>query len=148
MFLGNLASGMLWGLPVAYWSFFLPVEYQLFSIVILIGLGTGAIYSNYIVLPVVYAFEIPAAARIALAARRALHIAMVASGVAYVASTLAFTHRMHRTWTPCGWATKSGAAGAGAARREAAERATWKNRASWPPPHAASPCSRACSWAC
>lgn len=100
MFLGNLASGMLWGLPVAYWSFFLPVEYQLFSIVILIGLGTGAIYSNYIVLPVVYAFEIPALAPpfIALAAQPSpLHIAMVASGVAYVASTLAFTHRMHRT---------------------------------------------------
>ena len=68
---------------------------------ILIGLGTGAIYSNYIVLPVVYAFEIPALAPpafIALAARPSpLHIAMVASRVAYVASTLAFTHHMHRT---------------------------------------------------
>ena len=100
MLIGNLSSGILWGLPLAYWTFFLPLEYQLFFIVILFGLGTGAIYSNYILMPVMYAFEIPAFAPmfIALAVQpSAIHLALVTSGLAYLVATLAFIHRMNRT---------------------------------------------------
>ena len=100
MLIGNLASGILWGLPFAYWTFFVPLEYQLFFIVILFGLGTGAIYSNYMLLPVMYAFEVPAFAPmfIALAAQpSAIHLALVTGGLAYLVATLAFIHRMNRT---------------------------------------------------
>ncbi|MFD4840411.1 hybrid sensor histidine kinase/response regulator [Achromobacter sp. NPDC058515] len=100
MLLGNLCSGILWGLPFAYWTFFVPLEYQLFFIVILFGLGTGAIYSNYMMLPVMYAFEVPAFAPmfIALAAQpSAIHLALVTGGLAYLVATLAFIHRMNRT---------------------------------------------------
>jgi len=100
MLAGNLCSGILWGLPFAYWTFVVPLEYQLFFIVILFGLGTGAIYSNYMMLPVMYAFEIPAFAPmfIALAAQpSAIHLALVTSGLAYLVATLAFIHRMNRT---------------------------------------------------
>ena len=100
MLAGNLCSGILWGLPFAYWTFFVPLEYQLFFIVILFGLGTGAIYSNYMLLPVMYAFEVPAFAPmfIALAAQpSAIHLALVTGGLAYLVATLAFIHRMNRT---------------------------------------------------
>ncbi|WP_175175311.1 hybrid sensor histidine kinase/response regulator [Achromobacter pestifer] len=100
MWVGNLCSGVLWGLPFAYWTFFVPLEYQLFFIVILFGLGTGAIYSNYMLLPVMYAFEVPAFAPmfIALAAQpSAIHLALVTGGLAYLVATLAFIHRMNRT---------------------------------------------------
>lgn len=100
MFIGNLLSGALWGLPFAYWSFFVPLEYQLFFIVLLFGLGTGAIYSNYMMLPVMYAFELPAFAPmfIALAVQpSAIHIALVTSGMAYLVATLAFIYRMNHT---------------------------------------------------
>ncbi|WP_334158307.1 hybrid sensor histidine kinase/response regulator [Achromobacter insolitus] len=100
MLIGNLVSGILWGLPFAYWTFFVPLEYQLFFIVILFGLGTGAIYSNYMLLPVMYAFEVPAFAPmfIALAAQpSAIHLALVTGGLAYLVATLAFIHRMNRT---------------------------------------------------
>lgn len=100
MLAGNLCSGILWGLPLAYWTFFVPLEYQLFFIVILFGLGTGAIYSNYMLLPVMYAFEVPAFAPmfIALAAQpSAIHLALVTGGLAYLIATLAFIHRMNRT---------------------------------------------------
>ena len=78
---------------------------------------------------------------------------MVASGVAYVASTLAFTHRMHRTHLDALRLGYENLALLEQVRREGRRpsAATWKNRASWPPPAmtCASPCSRsACSWAC
>ncbi|WZB63390.1 hypothetical protein WJ970_11015 [Achromobacter xylosoxidans] len=111
MFLGNLASGMLWGPPIAYWSFFLPVEYQLFCIVILIGLGTGAIYSNYIVLPVVYAFEIPALAPPSSRWRRSLRRCTSpwwrAESPMWPPRWRSRTTCIARTWTPCGWATRT-----------------------------------------
>lgn len=100
MTLGNLASGVLWGGAFAYWSFSVPIEYQLFFIVILFGLGTGVIYSNYMMLPVVYAFQLPAFAPpfIAMAMQpSAIHIALVTGGMAYLLATVAFIHRMHRT---------------------------------------------------
>ncbi|SCX74185.1 hybrid sensor histidine kinase/response regulator [Variovorax sp. EL159] len=100
MVAGNVASGVLWGLPFAYWTFFVPLEYQLFFIVVLFGLGTGAIYSNYMVLSAVYAFLVPTFAPtfIALATQpSAVNLALVASGVAYLVATVAFIHRMNRT---------------------------------------------------
>lgn len=100
MVAGNVASGMLWGLPFAYWTFFVPLEYQLFFIVVLFGLGTGAIYSNYMVLSAVYAFLVPTFAPtfIALAVQpSAVNVALVASGIAYLVATVAFIHRMNRT---------------------------------------------------
>ncbi|WP_432261144.1 ATP-binding response regulator [Cupriavidus sp. TMH.W2] len=100
MIAGNIASATLWGLPFAYWTFVVPLEYQLFFIVVLFGLGTGAIYSNYMVLPAVYAFQLPAFAPpfIALAVQpSAINLALVASGVAYLVATVAFIHRMNKT---------------------------------------------------
>lgn len=100
MLVGNLCSGMLWGLPLAYWTFFVPLEYQLFFIVILFGLGTGAIYSNYMILPVMYAFELPALLPIFIALAlqpSAIHLALVSGGLAYVVASLAFIHRMNHT---------------------------------------------------
>jgi signal transduction histidine kinase/CheY-like chemotaxis protein len=100
MVAGNVASGILWGLPFAYWTFFVPLEYQLFFIVVLFGLGTGAIYSNYMVLSAVYAFVVPTFAPtfIALAVQpSAVNLALVSSGAAYLVATVAFIHRMNRT---------------------------------------------------
>uniref|UniRef100_UPI000D3C6779 ATP-binding response regulator n=1 Tax=unclassified Variovorax TaxID=663243 RepID=UPI000D3C6779 len=100
MVAGNIASGTLWGLPFAFWTFFVPLEYQLFFIVVLFGLGTGAIYSNYMVLGAVYAFVVPTFAPtfIALAVQpSAVNLALVASGAAYLVATVAFIHRMNRT---------------------------------------------------
>lgn len=100
MIAGNVASGLLWGLPFAFWTFFVPLEYQLFFIVVLFGLGTGAIYSNYMVLSAVYAFVVPTFAPtfIALAVQpSAVNLALVSSGAAYLVATVAFIHRMNRT---------------------------------------------------
>jgi len=100
MIAGNIASGLLWGLPFAYWTFFVPLQYQLFFIVVLFGLGTGAIYSNYMVLSAVYAFVVPTFAPtfIALAVQpSAVNLALVSSGAAYLVATVAFIHRMNRT---------------------------------------------------
>ncbi|WP_454908844.1 ATP-binding response regulator [Variovorax gossypii] len=100
MVIGNVASGILWGLPFAYWTFFVPLEYQLFFIVVLFGLGTGAIYSNYMVLSAVYAFVVPTFAPtfIALAVQpSAVNLALVSSGAAYLVATVAFIHRMNHT---------------------------------------------------
>lgn len=100
MVTGNIASGTLWGLPFAYWTFFVPLEYQLFFIVVLFGLGTGAIYSNYMVLPAVYGFVMPTFAPpfIALAVQpSAVNLALVTGGIAYVVATIAFIHRMNST---------------------------------------------------
>ena len=100
MVIGNIASGILWGLPFAYWTFFVPLEYQLFFIVVLFGLGTGAIYSNYMVLSAVYSFVVPTFAPtfIALAVQpSAVNLALVSSGAAYLVATVAFIHRMNRT---------------------------------------------------
>lgn len=100
MVTGNIASGTLWGLPFAYWTFFVPLEYQLFFIVVLFGLGTGAIYSNYMVLSAVYGFVMPTFAPpfIALAVQpSAVNLALVTGGIAYVVATVAFIHRMNRT---------------------------------------------------
>jgi signal transduction histidine kinase/CheY-like chemotaxis protein len=97
---GNLVSGALWGFPFAWWAFFVPLEYQLFCVVILLGLGTGAIYSNYMKLEAAYAFEVPAFAPIFIAFAlqpSAIHLAMLAAGASYLVATLAFIHRMHRT---------------------------------------------------
>lgn len=97
---GNLVSGALWGFPFAWWSFFVPLEFQLFCVVILLGLGTGAIYSNYMKLEAAYAFEVPAFAPIFIAFAlqpSAIHLAMLAAGGSYLVATLAFIHRMHRT---------------------------------------------------
>ncbi len=100
MMLGNLVSGALWGFPFAWWTFFVPLEYQLFFIVVLFGLGTGAIYSNYMVLPVVYAFQVMAFAPPFLALMvqpSVVHLALVVAGSAYLVATLAFIHRMNKT---------------------------------------------------
>ncbi|CAG9252860.1 Histidine kinase [Paraburkholderia unamae] len=97
---GNLLSGALWGFPFAWWSFVVPLEFQLFFVVILLGLGTGAIYSNYMKLEAAYAFEVPAFAPVFIAFAlkpSAIHLAMLAAGGSYLVATLAFIHRMHRT---------------------------------------------------
>lgn len=100
MFIGNLVSGVLWGFPLGYWTLFVELQYQLFFIVILIGLGTGVIFSNYLVLRVVYAFEIPAFVPpfVALAFQpSAINFAMVVGGACYLVATIVFVRRMNAT---------------------------------------------------
>ncbi|WP_175625258.1 MULTISPECIES: hybrid sensor histidine kinase/response regulator [Oxalobacteraceae] len=94
------AAGLLWGLPYAYWMYYAPFEQQMFLIVGLLTLGTGAIYAYCIHLRLLYAFEIPYFAPpfviLALLPGSVHHILAVA-GALYLLVTLAFAHRMYRT---------------------------------------------------
>ena len=139
------------GPPIAYWSFFLPVEYQLFCIVILIGLGTGAILFQPHRPAGRHAFEIPALAPpfIALAAQPLPH-RHGGERVAYVASTLRVhaPHASHASGRPAAGYENPALLEQVRREKEAERSKTWKNRASWPPPAmtCASPCTRsACS---
>lgn len=93
-------AGALWGLPYAYWLFHAPFEQQMFLIIGLLTLGTGAIYAYCIHLPLLYAFEvpyfIPSFAALSLLPGTIAH-ALGLAGVLYLAVTFAFAHRMYRT---------------------------------------------------
>ena len=56
---GVLASGLAWGLPTAYWLQHVPLPHQMFLIIALLTMGTGAIYAYCIDLPVLYSFLLP-----------------------------------------------------------------------------------------
>ncbi|MGQ7932645.1 ATP-binding response regulator [Paraburkholderia sp. D1E] len=93
-------AGALWGLPYAYWLFHAPFEHQMFLIIGLLTLGTGAIYAYCIHLPLLYAFEvpyfIPSFVALALLPGTIAH-ALGLAGVLYLGVTFAFAHRMYRT---------------------------------------------------
>ncbi|WP_231949216.1 ATP-binding response regulator [Herminiimonas arsenitoxidans] len=93
-------AGVVWGLPYGYWLFQAPFEYQMFMIIGLLTLGTGAIYAYCIYMPLLLAFEIPyfLPSFIALAVDPdILHHVLAAAGMLYLFVTLAFAQRMYRT---------------------------------------------------
>lgn len=93
-------AGIVWGLPYAYWLFQAPFEYQMFMIIGLLTLGTGAIYAYCIYMPLLLAFEIPYFFPPFLALGLdpdTLHHVLALAGMLYLLVTLAFALRMYRT---------------------------------------------------
>lgn len=93
-------AGIVWGLPYAYWLFQAPFEYQMFMIIGLLTLGTGAIYAYCIYMPLLLAFEIPYFLPPFLALGLdpdTLHHVLALAGMLYLLVTLAFALRMYRT---------------------------------------------------
>ncbi|MCY1166164.1 Sensor histidine kinase RcsC [compost metagenome] len=100
MLVSTALAGILWGAPYAYWLFNAPFEYQMFLLVGLLTLGTGAIYAYCIYLPLLYAFEVPyfLPPFIALAIQPGtLHQVLGVAGLLYLVVTFVFAHRMYRT---------------------------------------------------
>lgn len=96
----TMLAGALWGLPYAWWMYHAPFQQQMFLIIGLLTLGTGAVYAYCIYPRLLYAYEIPyfVPSLIALVAlpgtvTRALFVA----GLLYIGVTFAFAHRMYRT---------------------------------------------------
>ncbi|AJP59543.2 hypothetical protein UC34_07915 [Pandoraea vervacti] len=97
---GALAAGMLWGIPYAIWLYHAPSAQQMFMIVGLLTLGTGAIYAYCIHPPVLLAFEVPyyAPSFIALGMLGGtIHSTLAIAGALYLAVTFTFAYRMYRT---------------------------------------------------
>ncbi|WZB62707.1 histidine kinase dimerization/phospho-acceptor domain-containing protein [Achromobacter xylosoxidans] len=95
-----LASGLAWGLPTAYWLQHVPLPHQMFLIIALLTMGTGAIYAYCIDLPVLYSFLLPYFLPMLLmltALDQTLLTVMGVAGLLYLAVSLTFAHRMHRT---------------------------------------------------
>ncbi len=93
-------AGIVWGLPYAYWLFQAPFEYQMFMIIGLLTLGTGAIYAYCIYMPLLLAFEVPYFFPPFLALGLdpdTLHHVLALAGMLYLLVTLAFALRMYRT---------------------------------------------------
>ena len=99
-FLGTALGGMLWGLPVACWMLQVPLAHQMFLLIALLTMGTGAIYAYCIDLPALYGFQIPyfvpPTLAMGLVANPLLQV-MCLAGILYLFVTLAFAHRMFRT---------------------------------------------------
>ncbi len=100
MLAGVFLSGLAWGLPVAYWIAHVPMQHQMFFIIALLTMGTGAIYAYCIDLLLLYSFMLPyfLPTMFVLTARPdTLPTVMGVAGMLYLAVSLAFAHRMHRT---------------------------------------------------
>lgn len=98
--LSTALAGLLWGLPYGYWMYHAPFEHQMFLIIGMLTLGTGAIYAYCIHLRLLYAFEVPyfVPSFIALALLPGtIHHILAMAGALYLLVTLAFAHRMYRT---------------------------------------------------
>ena len=88
-----------WGLPTAYWLQHVPLPHQMFLIIALLTMGTGAIYAYCIDLPVLYSFLLPYFLPMLLMLTmldQTLLTVMGVAGLLYAVS-LTFAHRMHRT---------------------------------------------------
>ncbi|WP_174990580.1 ATP-binding response regulator [Pandoraea captiosa] len=97
---GALAAGLLWGVPYAIWLYQAPAAQQMFMIVGLLTLGTGAIYAYCIHPPVLLAFEVPyyAPSFVALGMLGGtIHSTLAVAGGLYLAVTFTFAYRMYRT---------------------------------------------------
>ncbi|MGJ7530163.1 ATP-binding response regulator [Variovorax sp. GB1P17] len=97
---GTAAGGLLWGLPIACWMLKVPMAHQMFLVIALLTMGTGAIYAYCIDLPLLYGFQVPyflpSMIVLALLPHPLLQV-MGLAGMLYLFVTLAFAHRMHRT---------------------------------------------------
>ncbi|MGJ7502426.1 ATP-binding response regulator [Variovorax sp. ZT5P49] len=97
---GTVLGGLLWGLPIAWWMLSVPMAHQMFLVIALLTMGTGAIYAYCIDLPLLYGFQVPyfLPSMISMAfLQEPLLEVMALAGVLYLFVTLAFAHRMHRT---------------------------------------------------
>ncbi|WP_185545875.1 hybrid sensor histidine kinase/response regulator [Variovorax sp. KBW07] len=97
---GAVAGGLLWGLPLAYWMLQVPLAQQMFIVVAMLTMGTGAIYAYCIDLGLLYGFQVPyfLPAMLALGTLDDVMLrVMSVAGVLYLFVTLAFAHRMYRT---------------------------------------------------
>ena len=91
---------LAWGLPTAYWLQHVPLPHQMFLIIALLTMGTGAIYAYCIDLPVLYSFLLPYFLPMLLMLTmldQTLLTVMGVAGLLYLAVSLTFAHRMHRT---------------------------------------------------
>jgi len=97
---GTALGGLLWGLPTAWWMLQAPLAHQMFLVIALLTMGTGAIYAYCIDLPMLYSFQVPYFApsmlAMGLVPHPLLHV-MSLAGALYLFVTLAFAHRMFRT---------------------------------------------------
>ncbi|HYP70594.1 MAG TPA: ATP-binding protein, partial [Variovorax sp.] len=97
---GTVLGGLLWGLPTAWWMLQAPLAHQMFLVIGLLTMGTGAIYAYCIDLPVLYGFQVPyflpPMLAMGLVPHPLLHV-MSLAGLLYLFVTLAFAHRMFRT---------------------------------------------------
>lgn len=100
MVAGAVLGGLLWGLPIAWWMLKVPMAHQMFLVIALLTMGTGAIYAYCIDLPLLYGFQLPyflpSMVSMALLGEPLLEV-MAIAGVLYLFVTLAFAHRMYRT---------------------------------------------------
>jgi signal transduction histidine kinase/CheY-like chemotaxis protein len=93
-------AGALWGVPCALWMAQVPFEYRMFLVLAIMALTSGATYAYYIWLPQLYCFELPCFLPpfVALALLPGgLATVLGVAGMLYLAMTLGFAHRMHRT---------------------------------------------------
>jgi len=94
-------SGLLWGLPAAYWVTVLPASLQMYVVVVLLGLGTGVMNAYSIVLPLFYLFIAPAFtlpfASLLVLLPDALSKTLGAAALVYAVTICAFAYRFHAT---------------------------------------------------
>lgn len=94
-------SGLLWGLPAAYWMTVLPPSMQMYVVVVLLGLGTGVMNAYSIVLPLFYLFILPAFAlpfaSLLVLLPDALSKTLGAAALLYAFTIIAFAYRFHAT---------------------------------------------------
>ncbi|WP_062480491.1 ATP-binding response regulator [Variovorax boronicumulans] len=97
---GAVLGGLLWGLPLAGWMLQVSLPQQMFIVVAMLTMGTGAIYAYCIDLGLLYGFQVtyfaPAILAMATLDDVLLRV-MSAAGVLYLFVTLAFAQRMYRT---------------------------------------------------
>lgn len=94
-------SGLLWGLPCAHWMTILPPSLQMYTVVVLLGLGTGVMNAYSIVLPLFYLFIVPAFtlpfASLLVLLPDALSKTLGAAALIYSFTVFAFAYRFHTT---------------------------------------------------
>ncbi|MFV3368996.1 hybrid sensor histidine kinase/response regulator [Pseudomonas sp. NY15435] len=94
-------SGLLWGLPAAYWMTVLPPSMQMYVVVVLLGLGTGVMNAYSIVLPLFYLFIVPAFtlpfASLLVLLPDVLSKTLGAAALVYAFTICAFAYRFHAT---------------------------------------------------
>lgn len=99
--LTTAVSGLLWGLPAAYWVTVLPASLQMYVVVVLLGLGTGVMNAYSIVLPLFYLFIVPAFtlpfASLLVLLPDALSKTLGAAALVYAFTICAFAYRFHAT---------------------------------------------------
>ncbi|WJF89283.1 hybrid sensor histidine kinase/response regulator [Paraburkholderia bonniea] len=100
MFAGAVTAGLLWGLPSGYWMLHSPQSVQMFIIVALLALSTGAMSAYSVWLPVLYGFQlpffVPTLGALALVSGTLDNI-LAAACALYLLATLVFSYRIHRT---------------------------------------------------